>query len=95
MAESQAIAETYGTLRDLCDGLISEDCLNGNDDGFKAGERYYALSWLIADILEQNVEIPEDPLLNAYDLLEDTDKDNYKAMLDRWLKNKDQPAEQR
>lgn len=92
MAEHQAITEAYGTLRGLCDGIIPEDRLNGDDDGFEAGERYYALSWLIADILEQNAEIPLDTLLDAYGLLEDADKDNYRTLFDDWLKSRGLPA---
>ena len=92
MAEHQAITEAYGTLRGLCNSVIPEDRLNGDDDGFEAGERCYALSWLIADILEQNADISQDMLLDAYSLLEETDKDNYRTLLDDWLKNRGQPA---
>lgn len=88
MASYQEISETYIELRNLCDGRIPEDCLSGNDDGFECGERYLALNWLIADVLENEANIPVEPLLHAYSLLTEEDVDEYSDKLRNWLKNR-------
>jgi len=39
------------------------------------------LSWLIADVLENHIDVPRETLLSAYALLDDADKEEYADML--------------
>lgn len=52
------VAAAYRQLRPYCDSL-PDGQVQSLDDGFNAGEPYYSLSWLIADILENNIAVPQ------------------------------------
>ena len=52
------VAAAYRQLRPYCDSL-PDGQVQSLDDGFNAGEPYYPLSWLIADILENNIAVPQ------------------------------------
>ncbi|GAA0634888.1 hypothetical protein [Bifidobacterium pullorum] len=82
MATDTQCKTAYGRLRPYCDGSIEPDGLELLDSGL-SDEPYYALSWLIADILSHDTSVPLDTLLEAYDMLEDQDKEEYSPMLDR------------
>lgn len=77
----------YRELRPYCDAL-AEDLLQGLDTGFAAGEYYYALSWLIADVLEHDLDVPCDVLLKAYRVLMHEDCDEYRPLLERYLRRR-------
>lgn len=86
MATDRECEAAYRRLRPYCDrGDISEDELFVLDEGLAAGEQYYSLSFLISAILEIKVVVPDDVLLDAFNLLEDEDKEEYKPMLDKRL----------
>ena len=80
MATDQQAAEAYRRLRERCASLPA-DRLQSLDDGLDAGEPYLALSWLIADVLENHIDVPRETLLSAYALLDDADKEEYADML--------------
>ena len=80
MATDQQAAEAYRRLREHCASLPA-DRLQSLDDGLDAGEPYLALSWLIADVLENHIDVPSETLLSAYALLDDADKEEYADML--------------
>ena len=82
MASDRQASAAYRRLRPYCDSL-PEDQIQSLDDGFDAGEPYYALSWLIADILENGVNVPKDTLLDAYALLNDEDKEEYSSLIEK------------
>ena len=42
-----------------------------------------AFGWLIADILENNIAVPQDVLLDAYALLDDEDKEEYAGLIEK------------
>ena len=62
MATDSQCEAAYRRLRPYCDVLEEAEEL---DYGLAAGEQYYALSWLIAAILENHVTVPQEPLLYA------------------------------
>ena len=64
MAPDRQVAAAYRQLRPYCDSL-PDGQVQSLDDGFNAGEPYYSLSWLIADILENNIAVPQDVLLGS------------------------------
>lgn len=74
----------YKELRPYCDAL-DEEMLWGLDTGFEAGEYYYALSWLIADVLEHGIDVPRNVLLRAYRVLMDEDSTEYRPALEEYL----------
>lgn len=80
MATDQQAAEAYRRLREHCASLPAGR-LQSLDDGLDAGEPYLALSWLIADVLENHIDVPRETLLSAYALLDDADKEEYADML--------------
>lgn len=82
MATDSQCEAAYRRLRPYCDGLKEAEEL---DYGLEAGEQYYALSWLIAAILENHVTVPQKLLLDAFGLLENEDKDEYAPNLDKAL----------
>lgn len=82
MATDSQCEAAYRRLRPYCDVLEEAEEL---DYGLAAGEQYYALSWLIAAILENHVTVPQEPLLDAFGLLEDEDKDEYASALGKEL----------
>lgn len=82
MAPDRQVAAAYRQLRPYCDSL-PDGQVQSLDDGFNAGEPYYSLSWLIADILENNIAVPQDVLLDAYALLDDEDKEEYAGLIER------------
>lgn len=81
MATDTQCEAAYRRLRPYCDGAVAPDELESLDSGL-TDEPYYALSWLIADILGNHVDTPYDALLEAYALLDDEDKDEYLPMLE-------------
>ena len=82
MATDSQCEAAYRWLRPYCDVLEEAEEL---DYGLAAGEQYYALSWLISAILENHATVPQEPLLDAFGLLEDEDKDKYASALDKEL----------
>lgn len=74
----------YRELRPYCDAL-DEELLQDLDTGFESGEYYYALSWLIADVLEHDLNVPRNVLLRAYRVLTREDSDEYQPLLERCL----------
>ncbi len=82
MAPDRQVAAAYRQLRPYCDSL-PDGQVQSLDDGFNAGEPYYSLSWLIADILENNIAVPQDVLLDAYALLDDEDKEEYAGLIEK------------
>ncbi len=82
MAPDRQVAAAYRQLRPYCDSL-PDGQVQSLDDGFNAGEPYYSLSWLIADILENNIAVPQDVLLDAYALLDDEDKEEYASLIEK------------
>ncbi len=82
MATDSQCEAAYRQLRPYCNNLKEAEEL---DYGLEAGEQYYALSWLIAAMLENHVTAPREALINAFGLLNDDDRDEYAPALDRQL----------
>ena len=70
----------YEQLRPYANSL-PESQIFALDEGLNAGESYLALSWLIADLLENNIDVPKELLLDAYNLLSNEDKEEYRELL--------------
>lgn len=92
MEQNQRCKDAYSRLRPHCTGTIDADSLESLDIGLNE-EPYYTLSWLIADILDDDVDVPKDALLDAYGLLEDEDREEYAPQLDAWLKGREWPCD--
>ncbi|MCI1984081.1 MAG: hypothetical protein LKJ47_04840 [Bifidobacteriaceae bacterium] len=81
MATDAQALEAYRQLRPYYSGLDSAE-LASLDDGIEAGEPQLALSWLIAATNEPGVSVPQSELLDAFALLSDDDKEEYRGLLD-------------
>lgn len=86
MTTDAHLVETYRALREPCDGLLPDESLDDYDASVNE-EPYYTLSWLIADILENNTPVPSDLLLEGYSLLENREREEYSSQLDEWLRS--------
>lgn len=82
MATDQQTTAAYRRLSPYCDSLPDSQT-QSLDDGLDAEEPYYALSWLIADILENDVTVPNSILLDSYALLDDEDKEEYASLIEK------------
>lgn len=81
MATDQQATAAYRRLMPHLSPVLDPDEALSLDQAVAAGEPYEALGWLLSSIDQPGITIPRDAFLEAFDCLNDEDKEEYEHLL--------------